>query len=154
MKLYLIQHGEALTKDVDPERPLSDKGRKDVSKVALFLKNTQYPVNKVLHSGKTRALQTAQILSDALTPDSGVESIDGINPNDPVDSFGKQLDGFPDRTLLVGHLPFMGKLTSWLVVNNEDINIVSFQPGSVVCLERGSDPLWSLAWMIRPELCV
>ncbi len=29
MRLYLVQHGEALSKDVDPERALSDVGRAD-----------------------------------------------------------------------------------------------------------------------------
>jgi len=152
MKLYLVQHGDALSKDTDPDRPLSDKGRLDVSNVALFLRASQHPINKVLHSGKTRALQTAQIFSDALTPAGTVERIDGIDPNDPVDRFAKRLALFSDLTMVVGHLPFMDKLTSWLLTDNDDTGLVSFQPGSVVCVERNSDARWSLTWMIRPEL--
>ena len=152
MKLYLVQHGDALPKEVDPERPLSAKGRLDVSNVALFLKASQYPVTKVLHSGKTRALQTAQIFSDALTADGSVERIDGINPNDPVDNFAQRLAFFSDLTLVVGHLPFMGKLTALLLATQEDAEVVAFQPGSVACLERNGNSHWSLNWMIRPEL--
>ena len=38
MKLYLVQHAKAVEKDVDSERPLSAEGRKDIEKVAAFLK--------------------------------------------------------------------------------------------------------------------
>lgn len=37
MHLYLIQHGDAKSEQEDPARPLSDKGRRDVEKVAGFL---------------------------------------------------------------------------------------------------------------------
>ena len=33
MKLYLVQHGDALTKESDPDRPLSDRGRADVTEM-------------------------------------------------------------------------------------------------------------------------
>jgi phosphohistidine phosphatase len=154
MKLYLVQHGDALPKDVAPDRPLSDKGRQEVGSVALFLKASQYPVNKVLHSGKTRALQTAQIFSDALTAYGGVETINDIAPNDSVESFAKRLANFSDLTMVVGHQPFMGKLTSLLLGNINHSDGISFQPGSVVCLQGDNEGLWSLQWMVRPELCV
>ena len=35
---------------------------------------------------------------------------------------------------------------------NEDIGVVSFTPGTVVCLERDGNDIWSVAWMVRPEL--
>ena len=54
--------------------------------------------------------------------------------------------------MLVGHLPFMGRLTSLLVSRVEEPDAVAFRPGSVVCLERGPEGTWTLAWMIRPEL--
>ena len=30
MRLYLVQHGEAVAKEVDPDRPLSEHGREDI----------------------------------------------------------------------------------------------------------------------------
>ena len=35
MKLYLVQHGEAKSKAEDPQRPLTERGREDVARVAL-----------------------------------------------------------------------------------------------------------------------
>ena len=37
MSVYLVQHGDSVSKDVDLARPLSEKGRRDVEKVADFL---------------------------------------------------------------------------------------------------------------------
>ena len=34
MKLYLVQHGEAVSKQDDPERPLSEQGLQDVQAMA------------------------------------------------------------------------------------------------------------------------
>jgi len=34
MKLYLVQHGEANSKAEDPQRPLAERGRGDVARVA------------------------------------------------------------------------------------------------------------------------
>ena len=73
MRLYLVQHGEALPKQVDPERPLSERGRSDVARVADFLKGAGIRVTRVAHSGKTRARQTAELLASfvrRLAPDA------------------------------------------------------------------------------------
>jgi phosphohistidine phosphatase len=54
--------------------------------------------------------------------------------------------------LVVGHLPFMTKLVSHLLIEDEDKLITAWQPGSVVCLQRENGTHWQLNWMIRPEL--
>jgi phosphohistidine phosphatase len=68
MRLYLVQHGEAVAEDVDPARPLSATGQSDVTKVARFLAASGLSVSQVLHSGKLRAEQTAALLAAALAP--------------------------------------------------------------------------------------
>ena len=57
-----------------------------------------------------------------------------------------------DRTMLVGHMPFMGKLVSRLVSGNDSGHLVRFTPGTVVCLEKNETSGWAIAWMICPEL--
>ena len=37
MRIYLTQHGLAVPKDIDPDRPLSEQGREDVRRLAEFL---------------------------------------------------------------------------------------------------------------------
>jgi hypothetical protein len=52
--------------------------------------------------------------------------------------------------MVVGHLPFLGKLAALLVRGNEEREIVEFHFGSVVCIEQRDEGKWRVAWMIRP----
>ncbi len=151
MKLYLVQHGMPVSKDIDPGRPLSPQGEKDISKMAEFLRASDHTVSRVLHSGKMRAHQTAEILAEALLISGEVEVIDGINPNDPVQDFSLRAHKFKHDTMIVGHLPFMAKMVSYLVTGNEDQAIVAYKPGSVVCLQQVPEEPWQIQWMLRPD---
>lgn len=71
MKIYLMRHGTPLPKVNDQERPLSDQGRDDVERMADFLQKGGVQVEGIFHSGKTRARQTAEIMTSRLNP--GVE---------------------------------------------------------------------------------
>lgn len=152
MKLYLVQHGEAVPDEVDPTRPLSDAGRADVRNVAAFLAARPLALARVAHSGKLRARQTAEILAAALAPGRPVEPRAGLNPKDPPEEFARELAMWSEDVMVVGHLPFMGRLTALLVSEEQHGDLVAYRPGSVVCLERGSGNGWKLAWMLRPEL--
>lgn len=150
--LYLVQHGEAVSKEVDPDRPLSSAGNNDVNRMATFMKSAGFGVDRVLHSGKTRARQTAEIFAKSICESGATEAVAGISPNDPVEDFITQVEQFSTPVMIVGHLPFMAKLVSKLVIDSDAIAIVDYQPGSVVCLGRVDDKHWSVRWMLRPEL--
>jgi phosphohistidine phosphatase len=154
MRLYLVQHGEALSKQVDPERPLSELGRSDVGRVADFLKRAGIRVTRVVHSGKTRARQTAELLAAAVAHAGDAGSRSGIDPLDPVEPVAEEAASWSQDVMLVGHLPFMGRLASRLISPGGQLEAVAFQPGSVVCVEREAEGSWTLAWMIRPELLI
>lgn len=152
MKLYLVQHGEARAKDVDPERPLTDQGAQDIDRLAAFLKQAGVRVERVIHSGKLRAAQTAERLAAAVAPGVELESSGIINPHDNPKAFDWQSDGWDRDTLVVGHLPFLAKLVSHLVIEDENRLITGYEPGSIVCLGRHGDAHWRIDWMLRPEL--
>jgi len=152
MKLYLVQHGEALSDEVDPARPLSDAGREDVRNMAAFLAARPLALARVAHSGKLRARQTAEILAAALAPGRPVEPRAGLNPNDPPEDLARELAKWNEDVMVVGHLPFMGRLAALLVSGEQHGDLVAYRPGSVVCLERDSGDGWTVAWMLRPEL--
>ena len=151
MQLYLVQHGEALSKDIDPDRALSEAGRKDVQRLASFLAG-KVRVERVLHSGKTRARQTAEVLAAVVAPDLKVEQFGGLSPNDPVEHFVQHVEEWGEDLLVVGHLPFMAKLVVRLTAGSEERSLVAYRPGSIVCLEMGEGTGWKVQWMIRPEL--
>ncbi len=152
MRLYLFQHGEAVPEEVDPTRPLSEAGKLDVERLAWFLAERDITLSRVIHSGKLRARQTAELIASVLSPDAPVEAHAGLDPNDPTEPFAHEVSGWTQDALVVGHLPFMGRLVARLVTGEEEASVVTFQPGSVVCLERAEAGDWSVAWMLRPEL--
>jgi len=152
MRVYLVQHGEAVAKDVDPERPLSDGGRDDVQRVAELLAGAGLGVTRIAHSGKLRAEQTANLLALTLGGGATPQARSGLGPNDATGPVAEAMAGEQQDVMLVGHLPFMARLATRLVTGAEEPAIVAFAPGSVVCLERGDDGRFAIAWMVRPEL--
>lgn len=153
MKLYLVQHGEALAKAQDPARPLTAQGERDARAIAQRLREAGVRVERVWHSGKRRAEQTAQLLARAVLPRGRhPQAIDGINPKSPVEEFCIDADVWEEDTLVVGHLPFMARLVALLVTGSSEREVVDYRPGSVVCLERAEAGHWVVQWMLRPEL--
>lgn len=155
MRLYLVQHAQAKRKEEDPARPLSDKGEKDIRKMAATLKDhANIQVNAIFHSGKTRAKQTAQALAEALSPNQGIREVEGLDPLADVEVWTKRLVSgeVDEETMLVGHLPHLGRLAGRLICENEEQEVVSFRQGGVVCLERGEEGGWTVNWILIPEL--
>jgi len=152
MKLLLAQHGAAQSKQQDPQRPLSEAGIADVNRVTNFINEAGITVEKVIHSGKLRAQQTAEIFAKLIPSEASIEVNNSLNPNDDPATFCNQIENSLQDTLVVGHLPFMSNFLSLLMLNSKTNAIVSYQPGSVVCLEKNDDGFWLLNWMIRPEL--
>ena len=152
MRLYLVQHGDAVPEQLDPERPLSAAGRREVEAVARLLASKGTSATRVAHSGKLRARQTAELLATALAPGMVPEIVTGLNPNDPVEPLARRISEWTFDVMLVGHLPFMGKLVARLVAGDERKPVAAFVPGTVVCLEPGEAGHWAITWMVRPEL--
>ena len=152
MKLYLVQHGEAVAKAVDPDRPLSARGREEVERLGEFLGRAGIEVGRVIHSGKLRAAQTADLLAAAVAPYVELETQDYINPNDDPGTIDWAAVAAGRDTMLVGHLPFLSRLVSLLLGAEAGRPVVAYLPGSLVCLESGDEGRWQIDWMIRPEL--
>ena len=151
MRVYLVQHGEAKSKDQDPQRPLTDQGTADVRKVADLLAPIGLTVRGIWHSGKARAAQTAQLLAAAVAAVEGVTRRDDLSPKDPVEPLREAIESSDGDVMLVGHLPFMSKLASRLLCGDEKAPLVAFRQGGVLCLAR-QEETWQVAWMVTPDL--
>jgi phosphohistidine phosphatase len=150
MKLYLVQHGEAKSEAEDPERPLTDRGKSEVSRIAKLAEKMGLNPAKIYHSGKLRAKQTAEHLAGALQRPSEVAS--GLNPMDDVRLWADRLAKGKEDLMLVGHLPFMEKLASYLLCGNENARLVLFRHGAIVCLDQKEDQAWAVRWILTPEM--
>src|SRR2546427_8916418 len=92
MDRYLVQHGEAKPEQEDPARPLSDRGRRDVERVAHAAGRSGVSVAEIVHSGKLRAQQTADLLAAALSPVGGLRAVAGLAPLDDPAAARELLD--------------------------------------------------------------
>ena len=152
MNLYLVQHAQAKQKDESAERLLTEKGQADISKVAAFIvKQTNIHVNSIMHSGKIRALQTAEILSEHLNPSGGIKAVE-LGPLANPSTWADRLSEEKEDIMLVGHLPHLSKLSALLLCQDESKTIVNFQTGGIVCLFRDESGVWSIRWMVIPEI--
>jgi phosphohistidine phosphatase len=151
VRLYLVQHGQAKSETEDPERPLTDQGTDEVARVAHQAVDVAgVRPARVVHSGKTRARQTAQVWARLLGV--GVEAADGLAPNDDPRTWAERLGTSSDDLLLVGHLPHLGRLAALLVNGTPDSPLVRFRPGGVVGLDR-ADTGWMI-WVVGPPEAV
>lgn len=150
MAMYFVQHGIAMAKEVDPDRPLSADGRKDVERISACLRKLGVTVGKIYHSGKTRAMETALIFSGQIG-DGNIFVSPGMNPDDDVMDFAAGMD--EHDTMYIGHLPHIEKLVSYLVTGDEDASVVKFTNGGIVCIEK-DDKGFHIEWYLRPSICM
>jgi phosphohistidine phosphatase len=151
MRVYLVQHAEAIPGDLDPEQPLTPAGRETARRVARWLAATgRARPAEILHSTKARARQTAEIFARALaTPP--LREVEGLGPGDDIDPASEAVKSATGDLMLVGHLPHLNRLASFLVSGDAAADVVRFRQAGVICLERQGTQ-WAILWAVVPEL--
>lgn len=152
MAIYIVQHGKNLSKDEDPDKGLSDQGQKETRLIAGVANGYNIKVSKIIHSGIKRAAQTADILKTYFAPEEGVVSVDNMNPLSDAVSFSKTIE-MDSNIMLVGHLPFLERLVSYLVIGRSDHCIFKLQNSGILCVDR-IDTLEHpvIKWGIMPDI--
>ncbi len=152
MALLLVQHGKSLPKDKDPDQGLSEEGISEVGRIAEIAKKHEVNVSRIMHSVKKRALQTAEIFASALEPDEGILEIEGIKPLDDVAAFIDKIET-SDNLMVVGHLPFMERLTSYLITGSIEKPVFKFQNGGILCMDKDPETrTWFIKWSLMPDI--
>jgi phosphohistidine phosphatase len=150
MRLYLVQHGEAKSEAEDPERSLTIRGEEETKKISGAAKRLGIRPSRIYHSGKKRAGQTAGIIAGAF--DLYAQLGQGLNPNDDVRPWAERLSREAEDLMIVGHLPFLEKLASFLVCGDEGAKAVTFRYSAIVCLEKKEPGRWAVDLIIKPEM--
>jgi phosphohistidine phosphatase len=132
-KLYFAQHGIAVNKNDDPERPLATDGISQTKAIAKQLRQSDIPISAIFHSDKLRAQQTADIFSSILNPAS-VSELKYLSPNSDPTLIGQSFT--INNALYIGHLPNLEKIVSSLVTGDAESNIIKFQNSAVIGLEK------------------
>jgi phosphohistidine phosphatase len=152
MQLYLVQHAASKSESEDPQRSLTDEGRQVVEQMAKYLSLLGFALDRIEHSDKLRARQTAEILAARLQPREGTKQVTGIGPNDHVEPMRERLQTESKNLMLVGHLPYLSRLVAMLLGVRKDGIVVEFRMGGVVRLDRKENGEWVVCWAVTPEL--
>ena len=149
MEFYLVRHGEAKAEHEDPERPLSEKGRREVEQVARAAAQRGIQISEILHSDKLRAKETAEILANSLSPWSGIREIKGLSPEDDPLVIKVELESAKKPLMLVGHLPHLARLASLLITGDSERQVIEFPPAAIACLSQAKGR-WEIKWTLAP----
>jgi phosphohistidine phosphatase len=151
LQLFLVHHGDAVGADVDPQRPLSPKGREAVERAAENAAGRGARPAVVWHSGKLRARQTAQAFWRACNALAEFSATRDLQPDDPPAWLRDRLRGEPRDILIAGHFPHLPRLLALLLAGAAQGD-VSFPLHGVVALETTDDgETWQEQWRIEVE---
>lgn len=148
--LYLVRHGEAVVGADDFARALTKDGRKEVTLSSKVAFEMGVEVDRIVQSGRLRALQTAEIWADALKPTPTIEEYADIQPMTHP-SAALELIESAGSLMIVGHLPHLSRLASLLVVGDPEEELVAFPTGGVVALSE-VEGQWRIRWFLTPKL--
>ena len=148
MYLYLVQHAFSKPEEEDPERPLTEAGKKEALRVAMRMLESGLKPDLIFHSPKLRAEQTAGIFASCFRVRSA--EIPGLRPKDDPLSMKDFVEGQDKDLMLVGHLPHLSRLASLLLSGKPDMETVAFRNAAAVCLVL--EDKWKIRWILPPEL--
>lgn len=143
MNLYLMRHGQAADAQVDPQRGLTEAGRADVERMAQRLVDKGIQFSQAYHSDKLRAKQTAEIVTQIVSPQVVPQIHRGLKPNDDPSLIAAKLQVENENTLIASHLPFVPGLVAELTGKFPESNIF---PATVICLQRDKNS-WTVDWI-------
>ena len=150
MQLFLVHHGDAVGPDVDPRRPLSERGREQVERLAAEAAKRGARPAVVWHSGKLRARQTAEAFWKACNALAEFSATRDLQPADPPAWIHDRLCGESRDTLIAGHFPHLPQLLALLLGKPPD-SPGEFPAHGLVALDREREgPGWRELWRIVP----
>lgn len=158
VQLYLVRHAIAEERGDawpdDTSRPLTERGKARMRRVAKGLVRLGVQIDVVLTSPLVRARQTAEVLAAAFDEAPPVVDLDALAPGsthaEVLESLRKY--GKKKRLALVGHEPDLGVLAGRLLGSRKPLE---FRKGAVCLIEVGKLPPTTpgtLRWFATPAM--
>lgn len=150
--LYLVRHAHALDAEVDPARPLSERGRQQVATLARFLQPSgAFRPEEMWHSPLLRSRETAESLALHLKLGAPLRVMPDLQPEDDPAAIVRRLKVVRRPLGIVGHEPHLSALASLLVAGEMEPPAFVFRKCAVLALEPNGE-FWMVRWLISPEL--
>ncbi len=160
MILYLTRHAEAakvggtITRDAD--RPLTDHGRDDARLMGAALSRLDPNIAAIITSPLVRAVQTGEIISQAVAGRPAVQTSNAIVPGFRPKRLLEEIIplGAGKSLVAVGHQPDLSAFIAYLVADQSPA-AVAMAPCAVAKLSIADDDPSSgaqLLWLLTPEV--
>ena len=146
--LILVHHGDAVSEDIDTQRPLSARGLAGAERLAAAVAERGVRPDCVWHSGKLRTRQTAEAFWRLCNPDATFVAVRGLQPTDSSEILRDAVAGDPRVIVAVGHFPQLPRALS-LLTTGIDSSLVPFPTHGLVALEPVDVVRWREAWRIE-----
>jgi phosphohistidine phosphatase len=114
VRVYLVHHADAVGAEIDPQRPLSMRGRAQADALASKAKQAGYAPAAIWHSGKLRSRQTAEPMLVQCNPFAEFKMVRGLGPDDSPEIMRTTIAGETRDVMLVGHMPSLPALLGLL----------------------------------------
>ena len=145
MRVYLVHHGNAVSAEVDSQRPLSALGVRQAEWVATQANAAGFTPAAIWHSGKLRARETAEAFLRICSPFAEFKMVRGLRPDDPPEWMRDELIGEDRDLVLAGHMPHLASLARLLSHDARD-----FPLNGAMVFERGDGRMWSFSSAVVP----
>jgi len=150
MKIYLVHHAHALTKEQDPQRHISPQGREEADRLGNRFRALGAAPVRILHSDKQWTIDTAERIAAKLGLEGRTaKAAYPVNTGDPVEPFVAEVAAAGGDIMMCGHVDYLLRAASRLVGGDEKRKVVEFKPGNgtAVCLEgEGNNWFVTYAW--------
>jgi phosphohistidine phosphatase len=150
--LFLVHHGDAVDAGSNPMRPLSDRGAVETNVLAEKAAARGARPDRIWHSGKLRARQTAEAYWRHGNPFASCSAVHGLQPGDPTNWIVDALEAETGDVMLVGHFPQLPRLLARLISGDSEAGPVDFPPNGIVALEKTNEK-WTERWRMSPTGC-
>jgi phosphohistidine phosphatase len=150
MHLYFLRHGEADWPNwnkPDDERPLTDRGKKEMKKIAAFLERLDLSLDQIITSPLPRAKQTAEAVANRFDLELKEDKL--LEPGFGSSELKQLIKKYPgEEIMLVGHEPDFTESISTLTgaslkLSKAGLALVELDPDKM----RGR-----LLWLIPPKI--
>jgi phosphohistidine phosphatase len=149
MHVYFLRHGEADWPNwnkPDDERPLTERGKKEMKKIAAFLERLELSLDQIITSPLPRARQTAEPVASRFHLQLREDEL--LQPGFSSSEFEQLVKKYPgEEIMVVGHEPDFSKTISALTGGS-----IKLSKAGLALIEVDATMRGRLLWLIPPKV--
>ena len=157
MDLFILRHGKAGKSSGgsdDAARALTREGKKEVKRIAQWMKAQDFSFDIIATSPLQRALETATVIASELGQKDKLATWDELAPGGDPDTvcYKAAQQGNDTRVLVIGHEPGLSRLISMIISGNPDSPIIITKGGlaKIRNYSFATRPSGDLQWLLTP----